>query len=170
MKRILLVDDVRSQSAAVAGPLEGAGYSVRAVGPSEVRDEFARATFDLILIGLQTSGPTAVLEMIRAARPQAPVVVITGNGSEDAAEALRRGAVSYLPQRRIDRDLLPVLEQILGFDEHASSGRRTLDCCVEASARFVLGNDVEVIPPQLPLTNGRSFVEREWPSVRRAKR
>ena len=33
----------------------------------------------------------------------------------------------------------------------------------------VLAMHVEVIPPQLPLKNGRSFAERVWPSVRRAK-
>jgi len=28
---------------------------------------------------------------------------------------------------------------------------------------------VEIIPPQLPLTNGQSFAERQWPSVQRAR-
>jgi uncharacterized hydrophobic protein (TIGR00271 family) len=33
----------------------------------------------------------------------------------------------------------------------------------------VLALHVEVIPPQLPLTNGREFAAREWPAVQRAK-
>ncbi|MCC7425102.1 MAG: ATP-binding protein [Planctomycetaceae bacterium] len=148
MKRILVVDDTRAQCAAVCRLLEQAGYGVMfACNAADSLGELTRSRCDLALVGRKSNGALGVVDQIRQAHPQIPVVVITGTVADDAADALRRGAVSYLPQRRVDRDLLPTLEQILGFTRDERPGRRKLEYCVEASARFVVGNDIEVIPP-----------------------
>lgn len=148
MKRILIVDDTKAQSAPVAVLLEQAGYAVLfARNAADTLSELTRSRCDLALIGRKANGVLGVVDQIRESHPQIPIVVITGVTADDAAEALRRGAVSYLPQRRIDRDLLPTLEQVLGFSRDEKPGRRKLEYCVEASARFVIGNDIEIIPP-----------------------
>src|SRR5262249_25297417 len=46
--------------------------------------------------------------------PFVPVILMTAQGSEDiAAEALRQGAASYVPKRRLAEDLVPTVQQIL---------------------------------------------------------
>ena len=47
--------------------------------------------------------------------PAVPIVVMTAHGSEDAAaEALRRGASSYVPKRFLARDLMETVDRVLG--------------------------------------------------------
>lgn len=71
---------------------------------------------DLVVTDLQMPGMNG-LELVAAVKndyPLIPIILMTAQGSEDiAAEALRRGAASYVPKRKLADDLVPTVERIL---------------------------------------------------------
>ena len=76
-----------------------------------------------------------------------PTILITEYGSEDvAAEALHRGAVGYIPKRRMDSDLVPCLERVLGIAKANPRHRKLIDGLVTNELRFELDNDLSVVP------------------------
>lgn len=90
----------------------------------------------------------ALVEAVRRDFPHIPVVLITAHGSEEAAaEALRRGAASYVPKRYLSRDLAPTVERVMaisGIERHQQKAR---ECLVSTESRFVLDNDPSRIYP-----------------------
>ena len=51
--------------------------------------------------------------VLKTARPDTPVILMTAHGSEDlAAAALREGAVSYLPKRNLVHDLTYIVDRV----------------------------------------------------------
>jgi anti-sigma regulatory factor (Ser/Thr protein kinase) len=86
------------------------------------------------------------LELVAAVKkdyPFVPVVLMTAQGSEDiAAKALRQGAASYVPKRRLADDLAPTVERIL-LGSLADRGDSHLMHSLERSELvFQLSNDV----------------------------
>jgi len=90
------------------------------------------------------------LELVEAIRQQhatMPIIVMTAVGSEElAAEALQKGATSYVPKRRLAQDLARVVRRQFAL----GSGHRpqTIPECAEyLEARFLLDNDCSRIAP-----------------------
>jgi len=72
--------------------------------------------------------------------PLIPVVLMTAAGSEEiAAEALRKGAASYVPKSQLAGDLGPVVARLLGSAREKDHQRRLLECLT--TAKFVMEND-----------------------------
>jgi CheY-like chemotaxis protein len=71
---------------------------------------------DLVLTDLQMPVMDG-LELVSAVKneyPLVPVILMTAQGSEEiAARALRQGAASYVPKRKLADDLVPTVERIL---------------------------------------------------------
>ncbi len=89
-----------------------------------------------------------VVEWIREKHPKIPTVLITGRGNEDiAAEALQKGACSYIPKRRMEQDLLRTVENILGLKTADRRIQHLAHCWMGGETVFELDNAVEVIPP-----------------------
>ena len=66
-----------------------------------------------------------LVEAIRDRFPLIPVVLMTAHGSEEIAlQALRQGAASYVPKRRLARELLATIDQVL--DSMRVGGRRRI--------------------------------------------
>ncbi len=95
------------------------------------------------------------LELVRAIRrsfPQIPVILMTAYGNEAvAAEALRQGAVSYVPKSQRAATLVQTVRQVLERAE-AAHGRQRLsmylnriECC------YVLDNDPSILKPLLDM-------------------
>jgi CheY-like chemotaxis protein/anti-sigma regulatory factor (Ser/Thr protein kinase) len=88
-----------------------------------------------------------LVEAIRQKHATLPVIVMTAVGSEElAAEALQKGATSYVPKRRLAQDLARVVKRLftLGSEHHP----RIIRECVEyVETRFVLDNDCSRIAP-----------------------
>jgi CheY-like chemotaxis protein len=110
--------------------------------------QMARQLPDLVLTDLQMPGMNG-LELTAAVKseyPLVPVVLMTAQGSEDiAAQALRRGAASYVPKRNLADDLAPtVLRVLLGAhaDRAHSQLMHHLETC---TSTFVLDNDPALI-------------------------
>jgi two-component system NtrC family response regulator len=109
---ILVVDDEEAQRRVLAGFLKKCGYEVAAAGSAEeaLRVVGTRVV-DLVLTDLRMPGTdgVALLEGVRAANPEIPVVVMTAYGTvASAVDAMKRGAADYLG-KPVDLDELEVL-------------------------------------------------------------
>jgi NtrC-family two-component system response regulator AlgB len=98
----LVVDDEKNIRTTLALCLENMGFEVAAVGDGEAALEaLAQGRFELAFVDLrlgQTSG-LDLLPHLLAAQPNLAVVMITAYATFDTAvEAIKRGAVDYLPK------------------------------------------------------------------------
>ena len=101
--KILVIDDERNIARTVALTLEGEGHEVVATetGAGALR-QLQKSAFDLAFLDLRLGGGEDgldVLARLRAVDPGLAVVVITAHASlPTAVEAMRRGAVDFLPK------------------------------------------------------------------------
>jgi NtrC-family two-component system response regulator AlgB len=113
---VLVVDDEKNIRTTLTVCLEEAGCAVSAVGTgSAAREAVERAAFDLAFLDLRlgTDSGLDLLPALLAARPGLDVVVITAYATFDTAvEAMRRGAVDYLPKPFTPAQIRHVVEQV----------------------------------------------------------
>ena len=150
MTRILVVEDSLTQAAYLKSKLVAEGFCVTvAHSGAEALDAIGRQPPHLVLTDLLMPGIDGLelVEQIRKQFPRVPTVLITEFGSEEvAAEALQRGAVGYIPKRRLEADLLRTLESVLGIAKANPRHQKLLDCWKSNDLRFVLDNDLSVVP------------------------
>jgi CheY-like chemotaxis protein len=95
------------------------------------------------------------LELVQKVRVQFPhisVILVTAFGSEEIAmQALRAGAANYIPKKRLSRDLIPTIRQVLSIATTTRERRRILRCMARRESAFILENDPELIPALLKL-------------------
>ncbi len=119
--RILVADDEDSLRWVLERGLRQAGYDVTAVKDGEAAVQaFDAAPFELAFLDVRMPGMDglAVLERLRAIRPDACVVVMTAHGTMDTAiKAMQRGAYDYLT-KPFD------LDEVLLLTERALSASR----------------------------------------------
>jgi NtrC-family two-component system response regulator AlgB len=112
---VLVVDDEKNIRSTLTVCLEGIGCSVVAVGTAAAaRDAAARSRFDLAFLDLRLGSDSGLdlLPALLAACPGLDVVVVTAYGTFDTAvEAMRRGAVDYLPKPFTPAQIRHVVEQ-----------------------------------------------------------
>jgi NtrC-family two-component system response regulator AlgB len=98
----LIVDDEVSIRKTLAWTLESSGWETLACGdPASALAAAQAQRFDLALLDLRlgTRSGLDLLPQLLQAQPELPVVMITAYGSiPGAVEALRRGALDYLPK------------------------------------------------------------------------
>jgi signal transduction histidine kinase len=110
--RVLVVDDDESDRRAVYRCLRLSG--IRAVADEasmadEVIDRIGRVRYDCVLLDYYLPGIAglALLERVRAAAPDTPVVIFTGRGDEEiAVELMKGGAADYLPKASLTPERL----------------------------------------------------------------
>jgi anti-sigma regulatory factor (Ser/Thr protein kinase) len=85
------------------------------------------------------------LEFVRhmkSEHPLIPVILMTGQGSEDiAVEALERGAASYVPKRLLGSDLVETVERVLTLAGEKRVRRSLISRMHSLRTQFVLEND-----------------------------
>ena len=100
--RVLIVDDERNIRATLTVCLEGMGCQVTGVSTTEAAlAAVERAPYDICFLDLRlgTANGMDLLPQLLAARPQLAIIVITAHATFDTAvEAIKRGAVDYLPK------------------------------------------------------------------------
>jgi NtrC-family two-component system response regulator AlgB len=100
--RIMVVDDEANIRTTLSICLEADGHSVVAHGNiQDAMDDVARQVFDLVFLDLRLGVDNGLdfIPKLVAESPWAKVVVITAYASiETAVEAMRRGAMDYLPK------------------------------------------------------------------------
>jgi DNA-binding NtrC family response regulator len=100
MAAILVIEDEEKLRRVIGLHLGSAGYQVRATGTAEEGIKHADDV-DLILTDLKLPGMSGLelLEKLRAQNWGAPVIVMSAFGTvENAVEAMKKGAVDFLPK------------------------------------------------------------------------
>ena len=115
--KILLVDDDPNLIELVQMRLESAGYEVRAVLKEDEAiglvksEQVDLCLFDLML---ENQDGIALMETVHAISPDVPTIILTAHGSiENAVEAMRRGAYSYLTKPFEPRELVARIRSVL---------------------------------------------------------
>jgi CheY-like chemotaxis protein len=103
---------------------------------------------DLVLTDMQMPEMDG-LELVSAVRkeyPLIPVILMTAQGSEEVAvKALQRGAASYVPKRKLARDLVDTLQLVLSAAGDDRSQSQLMNRMVSTECRFVLENNLSLI-------------------------
>jgi CheY-like chemotaxis protein len=94
----------------------------------------------------------ALVEGIRKKFPNLPVILMTAYGSEeDAIQALRAGAASYVPKKSLGRDLPSTLEQVLSMSAVNRQIQKLLSSLERRETSFKFENDPNLITPMIQL-------------------
>src|SRR5262249_53126890 len=150
MPTVLVVDDSPVDRRLAGGLLEKhfeCAIQYAADG-QEALKQIVQCPPDLVLTDLlmpQMNG----LDLVAAVKnecPFVPIILMTAHGSEEiAAQALRRGAASYVPKRRLADDLPATVQRVLlgSFEDRGhSSLMHYMETC---ETTFELANDLTLI-------------------------
>ncbi|MCC7204103.1 MAG: sigma-54-dependent Fis family transcriptional regulator, partial [Phycisphaeraceae bacterium] len=134
-KTILIVEDETVLRQSLAELLAGEGYNVLQAANGKLGYELAlQQPVDLVLsdVRMPEMDGLSMLDRIRQAQPQTPVVMLTAFGTvDDAVGALRRGAWDYLLKPVKFDDLLSKVQRALEYSETC----RTTQVLTEQLAR-----------------------------------
>lgn len=116
LMRVLIIDDDESIRRTTAVVLEGLGYEVIGVARGGAAlERMEREPFDFAFLDLKLDGESGLdlLPELLKRDPQLDVVVFTAYASiETAVEAMRRGAVDYIPKPFTPEQIRRVIERI----------------------------------------------------------
>jgi CheY-like chemotaxis protein len=92
-------------------------------------------------------GGLALVETMKQDYPLIPVILMTGQGSEETAvRALKLGAASYVPKRRLASDLLETVRLVLrAANQDRNVTRLLVHRTRQADFKFVLENDLSLL-------------------------
>jgi len=117
--RILVVDDDRSVTGALATILRTAGYETFTTNSvAEARSVLSSRSFDLVITDLRLADGTGIdlITQIKKQTPDTEVILMTAFGSiEITIEAIKRGAYYYLEKPHPPDQLLALVERALQF-------------------------------------------------------
>ena len=158
MKRVLVVEDSKTQAMQIQLLLDDASFEVEVAADGvEAMAALRRAEPDIVLTDLEMPKMNGLqlVEAIRKDFPQVPVVLMTAHGSEEiAALALSKGAASYIPKAYLAADVVPTLERILALTEAQRQNVQALACLAKSEFHFVLPNDPSLIAPIVGYLDG----------------
>jgi DNA-binding NtrC family response regulator len=167
--RVLIADDQQDMLEALRLLLKPEGYAIdAATSPAEVLEAVSSATYDVALIDLNYSRDTTsgaegleLVERLRAADGELPVVVMTAWGSvEVAVEAMRRGARDFVQKPWENDRLLNILRTQVELAGALRRGRR-----LEAENRLLrTAEQVELIAVSRVMRPVLAMIERIGPS------
>jgi DNA-binding NtrC family response regulator len=131
---ILIVDDDPSVTASLALLLKQAGYTTRSAGsPSEAISRIESEPFSLVLQDMNFSRNTtgeegiALLNQIKARRPDLPIILITAWGSiQLAVEGMRAGASDFVTKPWTHHQLMHSVRTALGVAASQRGREKTL--------------------------------------------
>jgi CheY-like chemotaxis protein len=147
---VLIVDDSPVDRRLAGALLEKhcACSLVFAEDGKEALEQMARQLPDLVLTDLQMPrlNGLELTAAIKSDYPLIPVVLMTALGSEEiAAQALRRGAASYVPKRKLADDLAPTVLRILLGSQEDRAHSQLMHHLERGDSVFVLDNDPALI-------------------------
>lgn len=152
MPTVLIVDDVMADRVLAGGLLTKQrdieiAYAANGCEALEFLEDHAT---DAVLTDLQMPEMNGLqlVEEVRQRFPMIPTILMTGEGSEEiAAEALAKGASSYVAKRRLATDLREIVARVL---ETASEqqGHALLMACLRRF-EFELTNNLQLITSQV---------------------
>jgi len=123
--RVLIVDDEPIVCERLGSELERLGLDVETcLDSTEALRRISEEPFRLVITDIKMRGPTGIdiMHFIRDNCPATKVIVITGFATNEAArDALKGGAVGFIPKPFRMRDLRDLVLSLLG--PAAESGR-----------------------------------------------
>jgi NtrC-family two-component system response regulator AlgB len=148
---VLVVDDEANIRKTVSVCLESEGHRVTAVGNAkDALAETDKQVFDLAFVDLRL-GTESGLDLIPALLAQCPwlkIVVITAYASVDTAvEAMRRGALDYIPKPFKPEQLILVTDRVAAF-RHMEQRVATLQ------------EDLERLSPEIKFVSSHPVMQR----------
>lgn len=152
MTQALVVDDSATDRVLAGRLLEqGGDIEVAFAGNGREALEAVRQRIpDVIVCDLQMPEMNGLelVEAIKREYPAVPVVLMTARGSEAiAAEALRKGAASYVPKMILAEHLRETVNRIVGAASADRRHSRLMHALDECRCRFRLRNDPGLIEP-----------------------
>ena len=147
---VLVVDDSAVDRRLASGLLEKEGefHILLAADGHEAMDVLRREPVDLVLTDLQMEGMDGLqlVEAVRADFPLTPVILMTSRGSEEiAVKALEKGAASYVAKRRLPKELLEIVHQVLDSSDENRLQSRLMHRMTRNEFSFVLNNDLGMV-------------------------
>jgi CheY-like chemotaxis protein/anti-sigma regulatory factor (Ser/Thr protein kinase) len=149
---LLLIDDEPVALRLASGLLRRAfpHYAIETSDGSNAVELIGTLKPDLVITDLfmpDVDGLT-IVSQLRARQPDLPVIVMTANGSEEAAvKALRVGAASYVPKQRLGEELVEVVRWVLAVRAQRSRHEDAFDYMTSIERHFVLPNRSDLIAP-----------------------
>lgn len=153
---VLVVDDSRVSRLVVGRLLQKhGGWQTAFAGDGvEALEAIERAAPRAVLTDLQMPRMNGLelVERVRERFPHIPVLLMTGEGSEEVAiAALRAGAASYVPKRTMDAEIIPILRQVLAASHLDATRARVLGGLTGRTSDFVLENDPALVAPLIEM-------------------
>jgi CheY-like chemotaxis protein/anti-sigma regulatory factor (Ser/Thr protein kinase) len=151
MPTVLVVDDSRVDQRLVGALLEKTPKLELEYASSgaEALEKIKSHPPDLVITDLLMPGMDGLelLAEVGRTEPEVPVVLMTGNGSDEiAAEAVNSGARAYVPKASLSRLLPSIVEQLLTLCREKRELSRFLRCVTESESTFVVhDNDTQLI-------------------------
>ena len=146
MSHIIVVDDALTDRTLISGLLTTeleCNVQTAENGESALELIDARRP-DLVLTDLQMPGMNGLelLESIKEEYPMIPVVLMTAQGSETiAAKAMKAGATSYVPKRRMAEDLVRTVKRIIAATQEVMIPPQLMHRLEYSNCQFTLNND-----------------------------
>src|SRR4051794_28271256 len=124
-KRILLIDNDRETCELLSEIFENAGWlTATAQTPGRARELSTEQNFDLVISDVNLEADATGLDLLREMRDGAPVILITGFGTLDAAvEATREGAWDFISKPFKVEDVVATAARALDQNRKESSRR-----------------------------------------------
>lgn len=129
-------------------------WAVRFVtSEKQALQEIAKEMPALFLVDMQDLVKHGIdlVDTLRRKHPLVPVVLLTRRDDEPIYQALRHGAVNYVPWKSAETELVEVVESVLLASEVRKCRNRLLSYIVEQHHHFTLGNDTSLIPALITL-------------------
>lgn len=154
MPIVLVVDDSPVDQQLVGGLLKrDFDWIVEYANDGEAALEMIADIFpDVVVTDLQMPKMNGIelCEKTRTNFPHVPVILTTGQGSEELAwQALNAGAASYVPKSALAESLTDTVDQILEYSQKNKCHKQLMDCATNCRNQFKLANDPHLIPPLL---------------------
>ena len=142
---ILIAEDSAVHATQIQLLLERAGHTVVIKSDGkQAAESLSHSLPDMIItdLNMPEMNGLELVEHVRDNFSEVPVVLMTGDGSEDTAvQALRKGATSYLPKRELAQSLISTVNEILQLIEARRGKDEVMDALIMAESTFVFGND-----------------------------
>jgi CheY-like chemotaxis protein/anti-sigma regulatory factor (Ser/Thr protein kinase) len=121
---------------------------VEAANGREALRRIAEEHIDLVLTDMQMPEMNGLelVDSLRSQYPLVPVVLVTGQGSEEiAVKALQKGAASYVPKRILAAEVVEIVQRVLDVSREHEAYARLLGHMSANDCRFTLTNDLALV-------------------------
>jgi CheY-like chemotaxis protein len=149
--KVLVVDDALTDRALVSGLIAKGLESTILQAPDGKQAltliELHHPDIVLTDLHMPEMNGLELVTAVKASYPEIPVLLMTALGSEEiAAQALQRGAASYVPKRRLADDLVRTVERVLATARGERRRALLMHHISESDTTFLLPNDPELLP------------------------